>query len=168
MIPIFYTFILKITSLPFTINELNYALKKRKDTAPGIDNITYSMIRHLPNDPKNRLLQCYNTSFFGGEIPKDWMTYIVLSILKNGKPEGNISNYRPIAINSCVGKVYENLIRCRLEWEVEHNKIIPWFSTGFRKTIGINGNICYLGCGIQLALSRNLFTLTVFLDMKAA
>ena len=122
-----------------------------------MDKITYSMIRHLPNDAKNRLLQCYNICFFEGKIPKDWKTYVILPILKHGKPEGNISSYRSICINSCVGKIYENLMRCRLEWEVEHNRIIPWFSTGFRKSMGIVDNISYLVSWIQLAY-QEIFT----------
>ena len=106
--------------------------------------------------------------FLRGEIPKDWKTYLVLPILKHGSPEGNISSYRLISINSCVGKIYENFIRCRLEWVVEHNRIIPWFSTGFRKSMGIVDNISYLVSRIQLALSRNFYALTVFLDLKSA
>ena len=64
-------------------------------------------------------------------------------------------------------KIYENLILCGLEWEVERNKIIPWFSTGFSKSMDVVDNISYLVSRIQLALSRNFYTLTVFLDLKA-
>ncbi|CAH1985069.1 unnamed protein product [Acanthoscelides obtectus] len=49
-----------IFSHPITVTELEYALKNSNNSSPGWDNITYSMLWHLPLNAKQLLLELYN------------------------------------------------------------------------------------------------------------
>lgn len=68
----------------------------KKDSTPGIDQITYSMITKLPlngimilKDIFNKIVRC------GSQIPEDWKTCIVSLIPKAGRsPERIISTHR--------------------------------------------------------------------------
>ncbi|KAG5882515.1 hypothetical protein JTB14_006788 [Gonioctena quinquepunctata] len=47
-------------NLPFSVNELDFALENCSEAAAGHDNILYSMIIHLPINEKLKLLKLYN------------------------------------------------------------------------------------------------------------
>ncbi|KAF9416925.1 hypothetical protein HW555_005841 [Spodoptera exigua] len=65
----------------FTLQELEACIKK-KDTAPGDDNVTYSMIFNLPIVAKTYLLRIYNCIFVTGCIPNEWRDIKVIAIPK--------------------------------------------------------------------------------------
>ena len=57
----------------------------------------------------------------------------VVPIPKPGKDTSDPTNYRPIALTSCVCKVMERMVNNRLVWYLEINKIITPTQSGFRK-----------------------------------
>ena len=61
------------------------------------------------------------------------LTPIIVPILKPDKDTTNPTNYRPIALTSCVCKVMERMINNRLVWYLERNKLITPTQSGFRK-----------------------------------
>ncbi|KAL8589636.1 hypothetical protein ACOMHN_016020 [Nucella lapillus] len=72
---------------------------------------------------------CWTT----GNIPKDWKKATVVAIPKNGKPPQQTSSYRPIALTPHLGKVYERVLKNRLDHHLEKNEILPLCQAGFRK-----------------------------------
>lgn len=50
---------------PFSLNEMNNALVEKKDKAPGINDISYAMIRNLPTNLIQSLLKIYNQGLTG-------------------------------------------------------------------------------------------------------
>ena len=54
-------------------------------------------------------------------------------IPKPGKDISDPTNYRPIALTSCVCKAMERMVNDRLVWYLERNKIITPTQSGFRK-----------------------------------
>ena len=43
-----------------TLSELEKTINSKKDSAPGFDGITYSMLKHLPKSGKKQLLHMFN------------------------------------------------------------------------------------------------------------
>ncbi|GFT42979.1 putative RNA-directed DNA polymerase from transposon X-element [Trichonephila clavipes] len=66
--------------------------------------------------------------------PTQWQEAIVIPILKPGKDPKNPLSYRPIALTSCLCKTLERVVNARLVYQLEKNKCIPLFQSGFRVT----------------------------------
>ncbi|XP_050508706.1 uncharacterized protein LOC126885933 [Diabrotica virgifera virgifera] len=150
------------------MSELKQGINNKKDTATGIDAITYSMIKYLPEAALKSLLHMYNKALEGKEIPESWKTQIILPFLKPTRNPQLVDSYRAIALSSCVGKIMEHFIKNRLEWILENNHTFNSFQSGFRKGMGIQTNIAFLTSYIQAAFSENKSVLGIFLDIKAA
>lgn len=92
---------------PFNVAELKAALNSCHNSAPGGDRIMYEMIRNLHPEAQNALLSLYNTLWAAGYIPTSWKEAIIIPIHKQGKDPSLASSYRPIALTSCLCKLYE-------------------------------------------------------------
>ena len=60
-------------------------------------------------------------------FPHSWRQATNVPIPKPGKDHTNPSNYRPIALTSCLCKLMEKLVNKRLMWFLETNKKISKF-----------------------------------------
>lgn len=56
----------------FSMEELEWAIRKSKGLSAGIDNIGYPIIRNLPHRTKTRLLELINRIWKDGNIPERW------------------------------------------------------------------------------------------------
>ena len=86
--------------IPYTLEELKGTYKKVKDTAPGSDRITYTMIRNLGVAGENLLLQLINKTHLDHCRPVTWSKQDTQPIPKPKEP----INLRLITFNSCLGK----------------------------------------------------------------
>lgn len=153
---------------PFEFFEFEASLDKKKNSSPGPDHIPYSVLKNLPKSVKVILLAVYNQLWLNNVIPPSWKIQFVVPILKPNKDSNSIDSYRPISLTSCLGKLFETMLKNRLEWYIENNKLIPDYQFGFRKGKSTYFNLgCLLG-DIQNNLRQNKLTLAVFLDIKGA
>ncbi|CAH0552648.1 unnamed protein product [Brassicogethes aeneus] len=152
------------------ISELTRVLSRVKDSSPGPDNISYSMLIHSPLKVKMFLIRFFNKILSGNqEIPSDWYNFTIIPILKQGKNPDDPNSYRPIAMSSCIRKVFEHIIKDRIEWWVEKNQFIPNFQFGFRKGLSTLDNVSILTNDIIAnLLKKSYHTLALFLDISAA
>jgi len=70
---------------PFSLGELWDAISKSHDGAVGPDDIHYQMLKHLPPNAVNTLLQALNNIWFAGNFPPSWRTSTVIPIPKPAK-----------------------------------------------------------------------------------
>ena len=98
----------------FTPHELEVALHRSRDTAPGADGIVYSMLRHLGPTGRATLLTLYNTSWAAGTLPPQWREALIQPIPKPGAP----GSFRPISLLSVLSKNMERMVLSRLSWRV--------------------------------------------------
>ena len=91
----------------------------QKKTSPGIDNISYDLVKNLPKCSYRALLNLYNKIWETGNFPKAWTHAVVTQVLKNGKNPQELKSYRPICLTPVLGKVMERLVTDRLNWHLE-------------------------------------------------
>lgn len=153
---------------PFTLKELKIILSSVKDSAPGIDGIPYSFLVNSMDFTLEYILKIYNFIFNTGVIPQDWKTQLVIPILKPGKDPSSHLSFRPIALSSILSKLFEHLIKNRLEYYVENRNILSQYQLGFRKGKSAIDNLSIFFTDVRLAFSRNESLCSVFLDIEAA
>ncbi|KAL8569129.1 hypothetical protein ACOMHN_020256 [Nucella lapillus] len=118
-----------------TLDEVRTAVASlgTNSKATGTDPISYHMIQRFPEPALRMLHTFFQTCWTTGNIPKDWKKATVVAIPKNGKPPQQTSSYRPIALTPHLGKVYERVLKNRLDHHLEKNEILPLCQASFRK-----------------------------------
>ena len=106
----------EVYNRPFSLEELQDALRRAHDTSAGPDEIHYQLLKHLPDASLLLLLNIFNKIWISGDFPPDWRKAIIIPIPKPGKDPTNPTNYRPIALTSCICKTMERMINRRLVW----------------------------------------------------
>ena len=133
---------------PFSMRgEMETQLGLCKDSAPGTDDITISMIKHLTTLAKHTLLKAINKLWEASVYPEQWSKEIKLPFLKPGKDPNLPSSYRPISLTSCICKLFERMVNHRLMWFLEKNILFPEQS-GFRKQRSTIDALTQLTCHI--------------------
>ena len=144
------------TDRPYTIEELHRTYKKSKDTAPGADLITYTMIKNMGSAGEDALLHLINTTHTKHTRPKAWNQQDIQPIPKPKDPE----NPRPISLASCLEKTAERMALNRLQYKTGplHPKLYA-----YRKGIGTTECIMDL-----LSCINNKRATIAFLDYEKA
>ena len=104
----------EVYNRPFSLEELQDALRRAHDTSAGPDEIHYKLLKHLPDASLLLLLNIFNKIWISGDFPSDWRKAIVIPIPKPGKDPTNPTNYHPIALTRCICKTMERMINRRL------------------------------------------------------
>ena len=84
-------------------------LQKSHDTAAGHDQIHYQILKHLPKKSLESLLEILNDIWITGKFPEEWKKAIIIPIPKPNKDHTEATNYRPIALTSCLCKTMERM-----------------------------------------------------------
>ena len=69
----------------FSLRDLKRAFKKSNNSSPGIDQIHYEILKHLPNETLKLLLNLINEYWESGKFPDCWRTVLLIPIPKPGK-----------------------------------------------------------------------------------
>jgi ribonuclease HI len=153
---------------PFSIEELKICLHKVKNSAPGLDRIPYLFLKKSPDTLLACLVKLFNQILTEGTIPEEWSEQLIIPIPKPGKDPSRGASYRPIALSSCVSKMFEHLIKNRLEWFLEHYQLLTHSQFGFRKSLCCFDNLSILVTDVLTSYSHKEFTVSAFLDITAA
>lgn len=72
----------KLKPTPFSEDEFQEVLTKAKSTSPGVDNISYELIKNLNNTSQLFFLKMINVEWNKGIFPPDWKIAKVIGINK--------------------------------------------------------------------------------------
>ena len=148
---------------PIQLEELKDAINSSKDFLPGRDNIHYQLLKHLPLSSLKLLLSIFNHYWTTDTVPNSWHNATIIPIPKPGKDHTNPTNYRPIALTSCLCKIFEKILNTRLVWFLEQNKILTPEQSSFRKQRTIH-HLVRLEAYIRDAFAHKQHVVAVFFD----
>src|SRR5690606_6786144 len=132
------------------------------------DKVTYQQLKSLSNEGKQVFLQLINDQWKNNSFPKEWKHGEVVPVLKPNKSSNKIEHFRSITLTSCAGKVYERLIKQRLDWFLETKEIQNDMQTAYRNGRRTWDNLLDLTSDLEDKMHRRLTTGVVFLDIKKA
>ena len=146
-----------------TCTELKRALAsiKKVKVSTGLDIVSYQMLKEVPESFLKTLLGFFHQRCWdGGTIPAGWKHTVVVPIHKLGKTRKEIASY--------LGKVYERVIKRRLEYFCETKKVFPACQAGFRRGRGVTDHPVKLGEHVGRAMGRRKVLLSCFFDISCA
>ena len=95
-----------------TANDVYVAAGKLKvGKAAGTDRITAEHIRYAPSMLCDVLAVLFNAMFHHGTVPDSFRTGVLVPVIKDRRGDiSDVSNYRPICLNSVMLKLYEHIL----------------------------------------------------------
>ena len=123
------------SQLDFEISsvELQKAMKQLKSgKSLGLDNISNEMLKASRSFMLSCFLKLFNAVFRSGHYPKSWSESFICPLYKSDDPK-RPENYRGIAINNSIGKLFNIILNNRLDNFFSDNNIIHRTQIGFSK-----------------------------------
>ena len=155
-------------NLPFSLKELKLRVSELSNTAPGPDQIHNEILKHLPDETLQALLDIFNHFWTTQTFPDEWHQATIIPIPKPSKDHTNPSNYRPIALTSCLCKLMEKLVNARLMWYLETENDLSNLQCGFRKNRSTVDHLVRLESFIREGFLKGEHLVAVFFDLEKA
>ena len=118
-----------------SIDEIIQSIKLLPtNKAMGPDNIHNQMLINGGSTLYCALQQLFNISLIRGELPTQWKMANICPISKPGRDSTKPTNYRPISLLSCVGKLMERILCHRLSHYLSIHQLITTHQHGFQQS----------------------------------
>ena len=147
------------------ITAIKY-LKRNK--AAGVDHIENDYIIDAADILVPILVDFFNIVLETGRMPDLWLNGTVKPIYKNKGDRKDPSNYRPITILSCLGKLFTRILNTRLSNFLDKNAILSSAQAGFRKHFMTADNIFVLHILSQILKTSKRKLYCAFIDFSKA
>jgi len=85
-----------------TKRELTIVLESLKGCTPGLNRLSYPMIKNSSSIVQDRIVSQFN-KIFNTYIPQSYKTNPIIPILKPNTNKTDITSYISIVINCCIG-----------------------------------------------------------------
>lgn len=140
----------------------------KRGKAAGHDEIEGEALKFGGEKVRKEMWEIVRRVWRGEGWPEDWKTGLIVPLVKKGVGK-SVEEYRGITLMPIGYKVYAEVLRGRLEKEVEKTGGIPHNQTGFRTGMGTMDNIYTLNYIVNKNLGKKGGKLiALFVDFKAA
>ena len=145
------------------MSELKQALQKL-NSAAGPDEVHYNLLTHLSESVLSVLLKVYNSIWESETFPPSWREAVVVPIAKAHKDPKNPTNYRPIALTSCLCKTMERMVNAQLMWCLESKGHLADVQCGFRKNRSTVDHLVRFESFVREAFIKKEHVVAIFLS----
>lgn len=153
---------------PFTEDEIVAAIGAQKSKAKALSGLSPCDLKPIAIPLATFLKPVFNDIMaMKVEFPEIWLDTVMFYLHKKG-PTNNPSNYRSLAIENPLLKIFMYLLNARLTLFAESENILPEFQFGFRKGHSTTAAIMLLHKTIHESLSRKERVYSCFVDFKKA
>ncbi|CAK9811752.1 Retrovirus-related Pol polyprotein from type-1 retrotransposable element R1 (Fragment) [Anthophora quadrimaculata] len=152
----------------FTCEEIITAISKFKNKkAPGIDNFSIEIIKHLWNCNSTVVINLLNNCFKKGRFPKAWKVADLRILLKSrDKDTSLLSSYRPISLLPIMGKLLERILINRIQVQYDELKLANSNQFGFKQGKSTEDALLMLKSAIKY--SDKKYAVAIFIDIEGA
>ena len=153
---------------PTNIEELKSKIMKMKSKkAAGPDDIPPNMIKQTVNEIVQPLEIIFNDSFNSAVYPDHFKLARVIPLHKKSE-KTILSNYRPISLLSCFGKLLEKLMHKRLYSFLKRHNILYQYQFGFQQNLSTSLALIEIADNIRTNLDNNNDVLGIYIDLAKA
>lgn len=149
-------------------NKWGNILNRKKSTAPGVDRITYDMLKSLSPQVTKLVLIELNNYWRQASLPEHLKEIRIIVVPKPGKDNSTPAGNRPISLVPTLTKTLNSAVLDELNQFIDNRQILPKLSFGFRKGQSTNTCITYVTNLIQANRRSGLTTAGIFLDLSNA
>ena len=123
---------------PFTEEEMNLVLSTLKEGSPGVDMYPPKLFKKAGVGVVHSLLLLCNKVKESKEIPEQWNHVKIVTIYKQKGSKKNLQYYRGIFLAIIISKIFEKLVKNRIEGNLGRINILQ---AGSRKKRGPPDNV---------------------------
>ena len=152
---------------PIGTEEILSSIKSLNPTSSGNDGISGKIMKICAPVIAYPISEIFNHCLNVGYFPDSLKIAKVIPLHKANDPT-LATNYRPISLLNCFGKLFEKLIFKQLSSFLDENEILTNMQNGFRKGRNVDISISNLMKNVVEGIDKNEFGLAVFLDFKKA
>ena len=141
------------------------SLNTSKSTGP--DDVPAIVLKKCALELAPVLSRLYHVSLIAGRCPSSWKVAHIIPVPKKGDKSDPL-NYRPIAITSIIGKVFERLLSEALISHLDSNNLLSDQQYGFRRARSTGDLLAYVTHLWSSSLDKFGESTAVALDISKA
>ena len=151
-----------------SLSEIKTAISKFKNKkAPGMDNFKIEIVKELWKKKHEVIYGLMNNCFSQGLFPRQWKEANLIILLEGETRDRTLLiSYRPIALLSVVGKVYERIIEDRIQVIYKNAGLENPDQFRFRRGKSPDDALKRLRRAIKF--NEQKYVLTIFVDIEGA
>ena len=123
---------------PSTVEELLKSLDEQ--SSPGPDELHPRILKHLSSVISYPLALLFQKSLDCGKLPAGWKMAVVKPMFKGGRLE-DPANYRPVSLTSVLCKVFEKMLKQKIDSHFRHLGLWSSEQHGFRQGRSCTSNL---------------------------
>ena len=105
---------------PFTLKELRKVVARLKNNkCPGVDGFPAELFKCAGDGVLKSLLTIFNEVKRSKDVPEQWNAVRITTIYKQKGSKKQLKSYRGIFLTTVVSKIFENLIKDRIESKLD-------------------------------------------------
>ncbi len=135
--------------------------------ASGPDKISHKLLKLTSDSICKPLCILFNISISNNHFPSNWKLAHVMPIYKKGE-KSVMSNYRPISLISCVGKLFERVVYKHLSNYFLSNRLLYKYQSGFQAGHSTVHQLVEMYDDVCTALDKREDYCMIFCDISKA
>ena len=152
-----------------TDEELRHALRQLKcGKGEGYDGVKYELLKFAGEHGRREMLSILNGFLRQGRWPEELRTVVIQPLYKGKGSAQDVANYRPIALQCAIVKLFERILMQRLDNELEMLGVLSSAQTGFRRKCGCELAVAAVYTTVRQRLEEGHPTSIAFMDIKSA
>ena len=158
----------EITHINITPNEVLAIINKLdKNKASGPDKIHNRLLISASNLISEPLAKFFTRCIRLGKFPSCWKLAHVTPLLKK-HPSNLCTNYRPISLISCVGKLFERCVHSQIFQFLSENNVLTQSQSGFIPGDSTTNQLMIIYDNICKAYDDRVTSQSIFFDISKA